>query len=376
MNRLFLLTGCIVLWSSAVVAQDLIFEHGFENDPDAVGILTLTANPASIYEDGSTTISWTLKDAASCAATDGTAEWHAQLFEIPVGESVVPDGSFEVTTLTTAGVYSFTLTCTGSVGDPPTDTKTIEIVVSVAPPVQILSFAATPNLIEEGESMTLSWTLQDAVSCTTSGGTPQWAALTISSADSSVQITDLDTAGIYQFGLSCAGVAGDSVADIAEVTVENVTCQASTLDAGINKVWLGFWGENFPGSSEPAVTQPINTGHYLSVQFDTGNVMNNGRFLTIDYPPFTIGTRLATVSRCIGDFEESAECKHTWVAQQADSNGIDWATDGKAGACVLKPNTTYFFNVTFTDGVSSNTDSCSTQDCFVSVQHELDPVNP
>lgn len=371
MKRLFLLAGCIVLWSSAVVAQtppELIFEHGFENDPDAVGILNFTANPASIYEGESTTLSWDLKDAASCTPTDGTAEWQAATIDIV-------SGAFIVTTLETAGSYPFTLTCTGLVGDPPTDTKTINIDVSVPPPVEILTFEATPNVIDVGDSTTLSWTLKDAVSCSTTGGTAQWQALTISSLDSSVVITDLDTAGVFQFGLNCEGFAGDSVAEIAEVTVENVTCEVPTLDAGNNVGWSAFWGEDFPDSNEPAVAQAINTGHYLSIQFETGSVVDNGRFVAMDFP-FTIGSRLGAVSRCIGRFDVAAECTHTWLAQQGDTSGLDWATDGKAGACTLQPNTTYFFNVTYTDGVDSSTDSCTTPDCIVSIEHELDPVDP
>lgn len=367
MNRLILMTGCIVLWSSALVAQaqDLIFEHGFENDPDAVGILSLTANPAFIFEGEGTTINWTLKDAASCVGTDGTAAWQAFPFD---GNN----GSFAVAPLATQGVYPFTLTCTGSTGDPPTDTKTINVDVSVPPPVQILSFNATPDTIEQGESTTLSWTLQDAVSCTTSGGTAQWQALSISSLNSSVQITDLDSEGIFQFALNCDGFAGDSAAAVTSVNVENLTCQTPTLDAGNNVSWLSFWGYDFPDSNATAISQAINTGHYLSVQFDTGNIVNNGRFIINDGPG-TLATRLATVSRCIGRFEAVSECTHTGAGSATDQNRIDWATDGKTGACALEPNTTYFLNVTFTNGVNSDTDSCTTDDCLVSVEHQLNP---
>ena len=369
-NRLFMLSGLTALLSGAVFAQvpDLIFEQGFENTPDAVGILQFNANPIAIYEGEPTTLNWVLKNADSCVPTGGTAGWQAATID-PMG------GTFVVEDLTTAGVYPFTLTCHGLNGDPLVEDATLNVNVSVAPPVQILSFDATPDMIKEGESTTISWTLQDAVSCTTSGGTAQWQALTIDNLDGSAVITDLDTAGVIQFGITCLGVAGDSAAEIATVTVENVTCQTPTLVAGNLVSWSSFWGMEFPDSNSPAVNQAINTGHYLSIQFDTASVVNNGRFLTQD-SPFTTGTRLATVSRCPGDFDESAECTYTWPAGQADPGGIDWETDGKAGACKLKPDTTYFFNLTFTNGVDSNTDSCTSPDCIVAVEHQLDPVDP
>src|SRR5690606_33500963 len=124
-KRSLLLAGCYVLWSNTLFAQtvidDLIFEHGFENHPDAVEILSLSADPSPVFEGDSTTISWVLEDASSCVATEGTPEWQALAFD-------GTDGSFEVTTLTTAGVYPFTLTCSGPIGDPSVATVDVTVV--------------------------------------------------------------------------------------------------------------------------------------------------------------------------------------------------------------------------------------------------------
>lgn len=279
MKGLLVLAGCFVLWSNVAVAQgaaDLIFADGFENHPDAVEILSLNANPASIYEGGSTTISWVLKDADSCTATQGTAEWQALTFN-------GTDGSFEVTTLATEGVYPFTLTCTGQVGAP-------------------------------------------------------------------------------------------SVATVAvAVSVEPLSCDPPSLNAGLDTDWSAFWGYAFPNSPQ-AILHWINTGQYLSVAFDTGSVTDNGNVFTIDNN-YTVGSRLVAISRCAGRFEAPAECTHTWADGQGDTSTITWATDGKAGACVLEPNTIYYLNVTFTDGVDSSTDSCdTTPSCFVTIKHVLDPL--
>ena len=281
MKGLLVLAGCFMLWSNVAVAQvaaDLIFADGFENHPDAVDILSLAANPASIYEDGSTTISWVLKDADSCTATQGTAEWQALTFN-------GTDGSFEVTTLGTAGVYPFTLTCTGPVGAPVV--ATVEVVVSVEP----------------------------------------------------------------------------------------LSCDPSSLTAGNNMTWSEFWGStyDFPNTSSQSVTHSINAGHYLSIEFNTGAVVNNGNVFTIENP-LTIGTRLGAISRCKGRFEVPAACTHTWLAGQGDTSAITWATDGTAGACVLEPNTTYYLNVTFTDGLDPTENLCYTPDCIATLRHDLDPL--
>lgn len=277
MKRFFFLAGCVILWSNIVLAQgaptDVIFKHGFENHPDAVEILSFTANPA---------------------------------------------------------------------------------------------------IIEEGESTTLSWTVRAGVNCTPSDGTAQWRALTLDGSSNSAEITDLDRDGVFQFTLDCAGIAGDSAAAVAIVTVEILTCEEPTLDAGIYTTWLAFWDQSFPNSSSQPISQPLNAGHYLGLQFETGAVINNGRFLTLDSVA-TDGTRLGTISRCFGHFEAPAECTHTWVEGQTQTTGIDWTTDDKVGACVLKPNTRYFFNVTFTNGVSSSTDTCTSDDCIALIQHDLNP---
>ena len=72
-------------------------------DPVAVSITSFSASPSSINEGQSTTVSWATQNADSCAVSD-TADQLNGPVEI--------NGS-AVLTITTAGSYSFTLTCQG-----------------------------------------------------------------------------------------------------------------------------------------------------------------------------------------------------------------------------------------------------------------------
>ena len=69
-----------------------------------VSINSFTATPASVQEGETTTLNWTVSNATSCTALNGTSDWQA----------VTPDiagGSVDIT-LSASGNFTFTLQCT------------------------------------------------------------------------------------------------------------------------------------------------------------------------------------------------------------------------------------------------------------------------
>jgi len=92
----------------------------------------------------------------------------------------------------------------------------VECETPIDPPV-IVSFAANPDSILEGESTTLSWSVSNADSCTPSGGAGGWSGSTISLPSDNVQIT-LSEAGTYTFFLDCSNAtSSDSASAMVDV---------------------------------------------------------------------------------------------------------------------------------------------------------------
>jgi len=232
--------------------------------------------------------------------------------------------------------------------------------------VSITKFSASALTITEGQSMTLIWSTLNASACTASGGTGGWSATNIALPDGNKALT-ISAAGTYTFTLTCQDTSGGSavrnVTVKANATATTTSCPNPSL-SGIVKSWESFWLVNYPapGYDNRFATVP-RTG-YLALRFETGNLVNDGKMSTIE-TTVTDGVRLGSFSECPGDFDVEPECDYVWGI----SGGIRWATNGRSGACQLKPNTTYYFNVTFTDGVDSSTSTCKTTKCVTTLQH-------
>ncbi len=119
-----------------------------------------------------------------------------------------------------------------------------------APPVQITSFTAAPNVIDEGQSVTLTWAVNNATSCTALSGTVDWRNLTPGASGGSADI-NISTAGNYSFGLRCTDGINTVSASVG-VTV-NAPPHLPELNVGLNDAWFnpatngqGFFITVFP----------------------------------------------------------------------------------------------------------------------------------
>ena len=335
---------CAGAVGSPVVAEDSV------TVTPAAAITSFSASPDSVAENESTLLSWTTENASSCTATNGAGGWAGSTIGLN-GESLI--------SIPAVGEYTFTLTCDGVAGTP----AVAEEVVTVSTAASITSFTASPDELFVGESTTLSWNVENANTCTASGGQDGWDAISITIPSGEITL-EMTTEATTTFTLSCDGDAGPtSVTDeIVTVNQDPNSCRTPAL-AGNDIPWEDFWQVFFPGPVSDSKYRTVPIGGYSSIVFETANIIDDGKFTTIE-TTITDGVRLGAISECPGEFDVADECKYQWGI----GGGIRWATNGRADACQLDPNTKYYFNLTFTDGVTPSTTTCDKQPCITNVQ--------
>lgn len=323
---------------------------------------------ALLPSPGQATISWTSINANECTASttpsNVLADWNNTI--------LLNNSGFLPVDFPENGSYMLTLRCTGQAGSPAV--SNVEVTVGA---VTIKTFTATPDHspVEAGDdvSVTLRWTTENAVACYGSwvGGSGQLTNLNGSNVRSFKNV-----ASDMTFTLTCEGsIAEDPVEKTARIDVvarQTKSCDNVSL-GGLVKPWGGSGGVlriAWPGPRSQIEAVQIPELGYLALEFDTGSVQANGQVATIEYAG-TPGARLGSISSCAGDFDVPNECKYVWGA----GGGIIWDTTGTVkGACQLQPQKTYYWNITFTEGVkpADNTSRCTGSYC----QTWLQVVNP
>ena len=123
--------------------------------PPALPTVVLSVSPSTIDAGQSATLSWNSTDATSCTASAGP--WTGSRNTLDE-EAVAP-------TVTS----SYTLTCTGD-GGSASDTVTVTVNEAPVPLPVVNYFSASPSVIDQGQTATLSWDgSDDATGCTASG---------------------------------------------------------------------------------------------------------------------------------------------------------------------------------------------------------------
>lgn len=139
-------------------------------------------------------------------------------------------------------------------------------------------------------------------------------------------------------------------------------CSGTAL-TGVTVNWKDYWGVAFPNpvSSQEFTNVPRNG--YLAIKFNTANYVDTGLISTIESIE-TSGRRLGSISTCPGDFNVADKCKRVW----GTGGDIFWSTKGYSKACILEPNTTYYFNLTFTDGSDPASTECHSARCITKIR--------
>ena len=323
-----------------------------------VAINSFTSSSASVLLGQSVNFNWNTSNAVTCTASNGVDGWAG-----PIPVTSLPSGSKAITTAT-LGNHTFTLTCSGAEAG---DTAVRSVIVNTTPAdaVAISNFTATPDSITAGGTTNLSWSTVNADTCTPTGGTGGWTSQSIAVPNGNTNIT-ISTAGTYNFNLVCQGPSGDqqTATEVVTVAPEQQSCDSVTLAGNIVN-WSSFWFAAFPGPAYENVTNWIIPQRgYLALEFNTGNIVDDGKISALENSS-TPGIRTGSISTCPGDFDVPAECSYIWGL----GGGLNWATNNKPGACDLDANTTYYFNITFTDGVDLNTTTCGAAPCRINLQH-------
>lgn len=151
--------------------------------------LTLTAAPTTVASGATSTLTWSTNNATACSASGA---W--------TGAKAV-NGTEATAALTANATY--TLNCTGAGGSV---SRSVTVTVSANPPppsAPTVTLTAAPSSVTSGSRATLSWTSENATSCT---GTGAWSG---SKATSGSEQTSALTADA-SYTLSCSGPGGST----------------------------------------------------------------------------------------------------------------------------------------------------------------------
>lgn len=282
--------------------------------------------------------------------------------------SISVDPATNVISITTNVAYTVALT----------DEPCVEDCVEVAPTITSFN-VVTPVAV--GELTTVSWaTTANADSCLPSGDYAGWANLPNLETNNSGIPVAMDQVGTFTFSLTCYNDLEDNTSLASSTVSRTVTVNEVVIDpnnsvcvdyesplGGSSMVWGEFFTKAFPGPSSELRDFTVARYGYSALEFNTSNFVDTGALMTIESTQ-TSGIRRGSVSQCPGDFDVAPECKYVW----GTSGGIIWSTDNYPGACQLDPDTTYYFNVTFTDGFTPSSSQCRDSKCVT----KLNVYNP
>jgi hypothetical protein len=215
----------------------------------------LTANPTAVASGGSSSLTWTSSNAASCTASGG---WTGLL---------AANGSQSTGPVSSPQTYS--IVCTGPGGLSAPATTTVALI-----PAPAATLSASPTAVASGSASVLTWTSTNATACTASGG---WSGPLAPSGTMSTGPLTAST----DYGLVCTGAGGSTApitAAVALLPLPTVSLSAlpATVGAGAaaTLTWSstnatsctasGGWSGSV-GVSGTQATGPLNTAMSYSL---------------------------------------------------------------------------------------------------------------
>lgn len=223
--------------------------------------LGLSASPSTINQNETTTITWTPHFVSGCTGGGGWTE------NTPPPSKLGGSTAF---TLTSAGSYTYTISCTAD--DPSQSSVSNLTTVIVRPPPPTASITATPASINTGSASTLTWNSNnEATSCTATYSGPgpnNWSGNKTPGGSTS---TGALNAGYHVYYLTCTGPGGTGPAAAAPVTVTTPpppTCQYGGTYPNCNPQPTCQYGGTYPYCNTqpplPTVSLTVNGPYYHS----------------------------------------------------------------------------------------------------------------
>lgn len=209
-----LLTACLEVGDEQAASGSQASAIGA---PFAAPTVTISATPATVMANESTTLSWTGAQAESCTAS---GDWSGAK-STTGSETIASIGSDS----------TFTLTCTNAGGS-----TTQSAVVTVALPAEpVITLTASPATVVYGERSTLEWDATNTDSCTGSGS---W-----SGSKGKKGRTETETlTGDSTYTLTCKGPGGSKTKSV-KVNVGAPPAASPTLSLDASPTSVAYQGD-------------------------------------------------------------------------------------------------------------------------------------
>jgi len=236
-----LVTACGGSGYSGGVSPPPSGSGGANPPPSPAPTVSVSAQPNSVAQGGTATLSWTTTNASSCQAS---GDWSG---------SKATSGSEEVGPLSQNA--RFTLECSGAGG---TAQAVASITVQVPAPTVTLN--ASVSAVRSGTTATLSWTSTNATSCTASGG---WSGSKLTSGSEATP----PIGAMTQFELTCSGSGGqasDSISVAVNALAGRILLSSiSRSDSDVNDPQAPYV-DNGSVASAQLLPNPVVVGGYVN----------------------------------------------------------------------------------------------------------------
>ena len=211
------------------------------DNPVPAAAVTLAVSSTSVAAGATVELTWSSTNANSCAASGGWTGTQATSGTAQVGPVIQ-------TTI-------FGLSCTGSGGS---GERSVTVNVQASAPE--LTLSASPEAVRSGETSTLTWSSQNATSCTASEG---WVGAKATSGSETIAPVTSTTS----YTLTCSNSAGDT-AETVTVAANAVGGQLllssiSRSDSDVNDPDAPYVQNDLPETAQP-LPNPVVVGGYVN----------------------------------------------------------------------------------------------------------------
>lgn len=249
-------------------------------------LLRIFADPSSVSEGGSSSISWmTANVAGSCDATSSKSGDGWNNSTQPANDiNGSTAATFNTPTTLTPNTYAYRLRCVGKNGDAVSQAAQLLVTGgnannNVAP---TLSFSVSDSTnktgsnsitVKVGSRAYLSWVSTNASQCVASGGT--WASSAEPTSYDNLPQGPFTSPGNYSYALTCSNPSGNSVAQVVQVSVigngpgVSFSAQPGTVTKGMSATLV--WAASPDATSCTAVSGPMQDSGWTGTQPTSGN---------------------------------------------------------------------------------------------------------